>query len=163
MAYFRLAFVNHITDLANSRTSTPEVAMAGLGETQVEGLEAWTAQASELSDASLRAALASAPAEIAEMLKQILIDGVADGAYLKTRLRKKVLPGYSTPRVVRGKRKIRETTEAHFDRCLGKKGVVAALKSYFLGNEDDLIDRAVACLFKQDTPAVCINESTTPE
>jgi hypothetical protein len=160
MAYFQMAFNNRITDLQqNPRSKLQEIGYAQLSDTQAEGIEAWTESAAELSDASLATLLANAPAEIADMLKQILLDGVADVPYLRTRLRKKFLPGVATPRIVKGKRKIRETTEEHYDRCLGQSGVITKLRDYFLGDESDpLIDKAVRCLFSQGQSAeVCLN------
>lgn len=147
MAFFQMAYINHITDLANSRTKTPEVVMAGLSEKQADAVEAWASSASELGNGSLSLLLAKAPAEIMDMLKLILVDGVANGPYRKTKLRKKVLPGKANARIVKGRRRLRETTEEHYDRCLGRVGVVAQLRQYLLGEEPDLLDKLVNCLF----------------
>lgn len=133
MGYFQMAFRNHIIDLANSRTDTPEAALATLPEGQADAVESWAESAADLGDASLAAMLAKAPAEILEILKQLLVDGVADGPYLKTRLREKLVEG-ALPRITVGRRKIRETTEQFYDRCLGQPGVVAKLRNYFLSN-----------------------------
>lgn len=135
MGFFQMAYQNHITDLANSRSSTPEVAVASLSTDQADGIEAWAAHASELSDASVAVLLAQAPAEIMEILKLILLDGVTTGPYLRSRLRKKVLPGATIPRIVKGRRRLRETTKEHYDRCLGRTGAIAQLREYFLGEE----------------------------
>jgi hypothetical protein len=147
MAFFQMAYINQITDLANSRTKTPETAMAGLSEKQADAVEAWASSASELGGGSLSLLLTQAPAEIMEMLKLILVDGVANGPYLKSRLRKKLLPNGANPRMVKGRRALRETTEEHYDRCLGRTGVVAQLRAYLLGQEPDLLDKLVSCLF----------------
>ena len=160
MAFFQRAFENLIIDLANKHSQTPETAMAGLSDNQVEGIETWSKQASALSDASLATLIANAPAEIAEMLKQILIDGLADVPYLKTRLRKKELPGGKLPRIVKGKRRILETTVEHYDRCLAKPGVISKLRGYFLEDQesDPLIDRLVQSLFQAGSE-VCVDKS----
>ena len=148
MIYLSRSFMNRITDLANSRTRTPEVVASDLSDDQSEGIETWTASASELSDASLASLLATAPAEIIEILKALLVEGKADGPYRKSKLRKIVLPGGKLPRIVKAKRPIRETTAEHFDRCLGRTGVVVQLRQYFLGETKyDLIDVLVANLF----------------
>jgi hypothetical protein len=162
MAFFQMAFINHITDLQKDpRSQRQELVAADLSEDQSKAVESWASSASELGNASLSLMLAQAPAEILEILKLILIDGAAEVPYLKTRLRKKVLPNGVTPRMVRGKRAIRETTEQHYDRCLGRKGVVAQLRNYLLGQEPDLLDRLVNCLFtenEQDGPSMVQNE-----
>lgn len=166
MAYFQMAFNNRITDLQqHPRSKLKEVVYAALPDTQAESLEKLSEQTAELSDANLATLLANAPAEIAEMLKQILIDGAAEVPYLRTRLRKKFLPGSRIPRIVKGKRMTRETTAEHYDRCLGKTGVVSQLRNYFLGEpEDALIDKAVRCLFSQEKASeVCVIDNTSPE
>lgn len=148
MGFFQMAFQNHITDLANNRSNTPETVIASLPEDQADGIEAWAAHASELSDASLAVLITQAPAEIVDILKLILVDGVANGPYLKSKLRQKFLPSSPIPRIVKGRRKLRETTEQHYDRCLGRPGVIAQLRQYFLGSEEpDLLDKLVGCLF----------------
>lgn len=134
MAFFQRAYFNHITDLQKDpRSRQQEVGVAALSDEQAKVVESWSDSATDLGDASLSALLAQAPAEILEMLKLILIDGVADVPYLKTKLREYSYASGCIPRIVRGRKAIRETTEQHYDRCLGKHGVVAQLREYFLG------------------------------
>jgi DNA-directed RNA polymerase specialized sigma24 family protein len=168
MAYFQMAFNNRIIDLQqHPRSKLQEMSYASLSDNQTEGIESWTESAAELSDANLASLLAQAPTEITEMLKQILVDGVANTPYLNTRLRKKFLPNCAIPRIVKCKHRVRETTEEHYDRCLGKKGVVSQLRQYFLGEtEEPLIDKLVEALFaKEENPSsmVELNVSVIPQ
>lgn len=134
MAFFQMAFVNHIIDLQKDpRCRLQELAVAALSDDQAEAVESWAEKAADLGNASLSLMLAKAPAEILDMLKSILVDCVADGPYTKSRLHKQ------GDRLVKGRRLIRETTEEHYDRCLGQTGVVAKLRQYFLGEEAELV------------------------
>ena len=135
MSYLERAFLNHITDLSNKRTATPESPVADLSDDKQ--LESWADRVAELPEGDLAALLANAPIEIMEMLQQILVEGVANTPYLRTRLRKKFLSSGTLPRMIKGRNQLRETTVEHFDRCLGRSGVVAKLRSYFLGGPDE--------------------------
>lgn len=133
MAFFQMAFINHIIDLQKDpRCRLQELAVAALSDDQAQAVESWAEKATDLGNASLSLMLSKAPAEIMEILKLILIDGVANGPYLKSKLRKQ---GGDSPRIVKGRKKLRETTAEHYDRCLGRTGVVAQLRQYFLGEE----------------------------
>lgn len=135
MSYFQMAFSNHITDLQQDpRSRQQEVGFASLSDKQVETFESWTESAADLGQGTLATLLAQAPAEILDILKQILVDGVAEVPFLRTRLHKKLLPNSPTPRIVKGRRHVRETTVEHYDRCLGKVGVVEQLRNYFLNS-----------------------------
>lgn len=150
MAFFKMAFMNRITDISKDRTDTPEVAVANLPDYQADLVETWTSSANEEGDAPLAALIAKAPAEIAEMFRRILVDGAANVPYLKTNWRKKFLPGCPIPRIVKARRQVRETTREHYDRCLGETDVVEKLREYILREGDDvLIDRLVRSLFSQ--------------
>jgi hypothetical protein len=135
MGYLERAFLNHITDLANKRTSTPESPVADLPEDKQ--LESWADRVAELPEGNLAVLLANAPTEIKEMLQQILVEGIANTPYVKTKLRKKFLSSGAMPRMIKGRNQLRETTSAHFDRCLGRSGVVEKLRSYFLSEPDE--------------------------
>ena len=151
MAFFQMAFINHITDLQKDpRSQRQELVAADLSEDQTNAVESWASSASELGNGSLSLMLSQAPAEILEILKLILIDSVANVPYTKTKLRKKELLNGATPRMVKGRKWIRETTDEHYDRCLGRKGVVAQLQQYLLGTEPDLLDKLVSCLFSEN-------------
>ena len=147
MCFLSAAFSNHITDLANERTVTPELALASFSEEQAEAIELTVASEDTLSDANLQTLLMKAPIEIAEMLKALLIDGLAEGRFLKKRLRKKDLPSGS------GKSKHgsmqRETSSEFYDRCLNQQGVVEKLWGYFAGAEEEpLIDQLAEKLMR---------------
>lgn len=130
MAFFQMAFVNHIIDLQKDpRSRLQEVAVAALSDDQAKAVESWAEKATDLGNASLSLMLAKAPAEIMDMLKLILVDGAANGPYIKSRLRKQ------GDRIVKSRKALRETTSEHYDRCLGRTGVVAQLRQYFLGDE----------------------------
>lgn len=120
--YFAHALRNRITDLQQDpRSRQQEMAFHQYTEEQQQGLEDGLTLETDLSDIGVVELLARAPADIVDMLKKILIDGVTEVASLKT-----PLPSSSGRRT---KRWLRETTSQRIDRCLGH-GASARLREY---------------------------------
>ena len=131
MAYFSTAFLNHITDLANAHTATPETIRSALEADQEDGGSSWIDERmAVLPEAGLVSLLVGAPKEIEDALVAIIRDGVTSGEFLRTQLRKKTLTSGAV-RITKGAQWLRETTAEHFDRCLGRPGVYRALREYF--------------------------------
>lgn len=125
MGYFQRAFFNHMTDLQqHPRSRLKEMAFGDFSLEQEEALVSTMESDCDLSDADMVSLLARAPAEIADMLKKLLVDGVAElmPNAIKTRL--PISPGRRKTWAVR------ETTSEHIDRCLGKPGAAAQLRKF---------------------------------
>src|ERR1043166_3474936 len=108
MAYFKFAFMNHLRDLANSRTRTLDNSFSDVSTERDEEVAALEIPFHE--EASLHMALVQAPKEIVEVLSVLVQDAKDAGSYLRTRLRKRKTANGST-RLVKGRAKLRETTQ----------------------------------------------------
>lgn len=124
MGYFQRAFFNHMTDLQqHPRSRCKEVAFGDFTQEQENELTSSLESDFDLSDADMVSLLARAPAEIVDMLKKLLVDGVADLIRPAT-IRLPLAPGRRKTWVVR------ETTSEHIDRCLGQPGAAARLRKF---------------------------------
>lgn len=128
MAYFQRAMGNHMTELQQPERTWMQVGFRDLSEDQLAAVEdktsLWDDGQNALGDLDLISLLARAPAEIADMLKKILVDGVLEIFPNATKMRLPIAPG---------KRKtlaVRETTSEHIDRCLGQPGAAAKLREF---------------------------------
>lgn len=128
MAFFSRAFYNHITTLANKRMGVEnsdhasiEVSISQLTPTGEEGDgDPWNsiAAAHQPADASLSILLRTLPAEIQQLITILAGDGAEALGMLCSRLERKTLPDGSI-RVVRHRRRRRETTNEYYCRLLG--------------------------------------------
>lgn len=119
MALVRTTFVNHITDLANKRTRVPEQALSRYSA-EDEG-PAWDeVLPSQAEEGSAMALLASAPAEIKQLVKLLAGDGAALLAFKRNK---------------KGRKAFRETTNEFYCRLLGfdpkYEDVVGRVRAYF--------------------------------
>lgn len=114
MALAKAAYNNHITNLSNRRTATPEVALSQLlpeGTMAEDHLNALLPVQPE--EATLQVLLAAAPKELRELFDLLVQDGVTVVDFARSRLRR------HGDRVQRGRRALRETTNEHYCRRLG--------------------------------------------
>ncbi len=129
MAYFKTAFSNRLHTLARKRTETPEIAASAVNLDDEGTVESWQRNAAVLGDASLAALLASAPEEVLDAIKALMGDGRVTGEYIFSKLVGRVLPSGSV-RLKLLKQGLRETTEEHVARCLGREGLPDLVRSF---------------------------------
>lgn len=130
MGYFMRAFNNRLSDLGKKHRDTPEMAASNMGVDDTDRLDDWQRTAGVASEAPLMASLTNPPAEIKAAL-EALTGGLADQKYFHTKVVKKVLPSGSI-RLRLVKRRVRETTDQHYTRCLGKRGLPELVKGYLV-------------------------------
>lgn len=112
MALVQTAFHNHLTTLAVKCPALQEAPVdCSVMDDSMVVLEGLLPPQPE--EASVLAALVTAPSEIGEAIGKLMSDGLEGEAFLRSRLRKR------GDRVVRGRRALRETTTAYFQRLLG--------------------------------------------
>lgn len=134
MAYFSRAFSNRINDMAWERSNTPEIAESSVHEDDEGLVQRWTETAAVLPDATLAAALVHAPTEVIEALQALVVDGkgvMEPYRYAPVLLVRNVLHS-RVGRYMLSERRVRETTEQYYARCLQKRGVPALLRDYLV-------------------------------
>jgi hypothetical protein len=143
MALVKSTFINHIMTLATKYTSQPEDIVSQMGGEAGVSLEALAPTQAE--DAPLVVALKQAPAELMELIGTLVKDGAEVGSYVRSRLRTEAPfavvssgPGGCVkscgyvPRVRRGRRALRETTNDYLDRSYGRPDVTKVISDYIL-------------------------------
>jgi hypothetical protein len=123
MALVKTAFYNHIMTLSSNFAASQEEALPESGPADERAtLEKLLPPQPE--EASLRVALASAPAELKDVVERLLRDGVEGTAYVRSRL---YVEGN---RVRRGRRALRETTSQFWRRVLGDANLPKEIAAY---------------------------------
>lgn len=123
------AYWNHIMTLASRSAMSCEDTVGDLvidGD-EVSTLERWLPPQQE--EASVLLVLTQAPAEITDAIGRLIQDSIDGGHYLRSKLRE------CDGRVTRGRRALRETTDARLARVLGDPELLQRTLAY-LTDED---------------------------
>lgn len=124
-AYFKMAYENHLKDLARDNMQTLDQNFASLPLEKEQEAEA-NLEVSQPEGTSLHMALLQAPKEVVEVFLALVQDVQDAGTYLRSRLRVNL----KSSRLKRGRYRLRETTNEHYERLLGLPGGVDLLKAY---------------------------------
>lgn len=136
MALVQRAFFNHLMTLStNYPIAMEEPVSCAPSDDSALLLEGLMPPAPE--ETTILMALANAPVEIGAAIGKLINDGVEGEAYLRSRLRRHlVLKTHASGavsasiRVTRGKRALRETTSAYFQRVLGDGDLPRKVAAY---------------------------------
>lgn len=133
MGLVQAAFTNHITDLANRRTVTPELALSSCFEDDYSTDQLTELLPPQQEEATLRVLLASAPKELVDLVKLLAQEGRETVKYVRSRLHRQ-----DNGQLRKG-RPLRETTNEYYCRRLGLNSQTTDLISLvraYLGLED---------------------------
>ncbi len=120
MSLVRTTFENYIHDLARRYAMVTETAVSQLGLEDSELDDVWGIIApSQPEEATLASMLASAPEEISRLMILLASDSAEALGFYRSRTYVSELYGGLTPRVRRGRRRLRETTNEYYCRLLG--------------------------------------------
>jgi hypothetical protein len=123
MALVQAAFYNHIMTLAARSARTREDAVSQIAAESDTFMAAFEKLAPAIAEeASVVAALAKVPAELAEVLERLFTDGFEGGEYIRHKVR--------STRARRARGQVRETTREYWERVLGQPDVPELLAAY---------------------------------